>query len=413
MLRTSAPMKTTKRSLCNMTSFWSIELLSDPITETSQMESQRVFYHEPMPNDIVDSFIDLYENAELSYHIDCEDFSLNSEPILNPDLSQITDQSVPISESQVSIAVATFSMSSSQCAQSTHVIHGIRSYSNSECRCSLCFNPSEPTLQIIEGTRDNVRVTNSELVEWIHVITEEATRKQLPIDFNADSKMVSEEYEIFTGLNREQFDQLRLDLPQRILAFLLGIEHQSSVSDVLSSVTASLAKRFLPRFLGYSSCHITWEEIALRHTSPFVRSLITLPPKNICLVFDATYLYLEKSSSFQLQRQTYSNYKLQNLCKPIVVTTDTGYILAADGPYYGDNNYNDGRILKSMLTPSPDLPAEEYSLLTFLRPRDKATLDRGFQESTARLEELHIDYMMQLFLVGSSSICHISRDRKQ
>lgn len=125
-----------------------------------------------MPNDIVDSFIDLYENAELSYHIDCEDFSLNSEPILNPDLSQITDQSVPISESQVSIAVATFSMSSSQCAQSTHVIHGIRSYSNSECRCSLCFNPSGRSRvpkQAIKETwlrKKSVHISGVKMLSW-------------------------------------------------------------------------------------------------------------------------------------------------------------------------------------------------------------------------------------------------------
>ncbi|XP_021965136.1 uncharacterized protein LOC110860413 [Folsomia candida] len=441
-----------------------IELLSDPITEVSEMDSQHVCSHIPLHNDNVDPFIDMYENAELSYRGDFDDFSTNSEPILHPNLSQIMDQSVPISESQISISVSqSISVSSSQCAQSTHVIHGIRGYSNSESRCFLCFNHSgrsrvpkpaiketwlrkkvyispgsrccrdhlmgnmftESTLQLIEGTRDNVRVTNSELVEWIDVITEEAIRKELPINFNADSKMTSEEYEIFTGLSREQFDsvlqycredirnssvrtirnalaiflmKLRLDLPQRILAFLFGIEHQSRISDVLRSVTASLVKRFVPHFLGYSPTHITREEIALKHTSPFVRTLINLPPENICLVFDATYLYLEKSSSFKLQRQTYSNHKLRNLCKPMVVTTDTGYILAADGPYYGDNNNNDGRILKSMLTPSPGLPTEEYSLLSFLRPRDKATLDRGFREAIPRLEELEIDHMMPLFL---------------
>ncbi|OXA37058.1 hypothetical protein Fcan01_28150 [Folsomia candida] len=119
-----------------------IELLSD----TTQMESQPVFDTVPEQIGSVDPFGDAcYENADLSYRIDYENFSISSASVLNSNILQPMDQSVPVFESQISISVSAstvISSISSQCAQSSHIIHGIRGYSSSESRRFLCHNRS-------------------------------------------------------------------------------------------------------------------------------------------------------------------------------------------------------------------------------------------------------------------------------
>lgn len=267
-------------------------------------------------------------------------------------------------------------------------------------------------MELIEGTQNYILLTDEELVEWVDAITEEATRTKLPIDFNEDSKMTNEEYEVLTGLNREEFDTLltycradlrnspcrtarnalaifllkmRLNLPQRILAYLFGIVHKSRISDILRSVTKSLLKRFVSKYLGFT--HISREDLATHHTSPFARKLYGLSQSSICLVLDATYLRLQKSSNHAEQLKTWSNHKHYNLGKPMVVSTDTSYFLAAEGPYYADNNNNDGKILKSMLTPPS-------SFATFLEPEDILLLDRGFRDAIPTLDELNLKHLM-------------------
>lgn len=275
---------------------------------------------------------------------------------------------------------------------------------------------NQESMALIEGTQNHIRLTDEELVEWIDAITNEATRTKLPIDFNEDSKMSNEEYEVFTGLNRQQFDdlltfcradlrnspcrtarnalaifflKLRLNLPQRILAYLFGITHKQRISDILRTVTKSLLKRVVPKYLGFN--HISRQELASKHTSPFARKLYGIPLSNICLVIDATYLPVQKSFNHAEQLKLYSNHKHYHLCKPMAVTTDTCYHVAVGGPYYADNNNNDGKILKSMLSANSDFA-------NFLDPDDILILDRGFRDSISTIEELNVKHLMPHFL---------------
>lgn len=83
----------------------------------------------------------------------------------------------------------------------------------------------------------------------------------------------------------------------------------------------------------------------------------------------------------------YSNHKHYHLCKPMVVSTDTSYFLAVEGPFYADNNNNDGKILKSMLSASSPFAS-------FLDPDDILLLDRGFRDSLSTVEDLGLKHLM-------------------
>lgn len=66
-------------------------------------------------------------------------------------------------------------------------------------------------------------------------------------------------------------------------------------------------------------------------------------------IFDATYIYGEKSSNYDLQRHMYSMHKGRPLSKPIMAVSTDGYIIDAYGPYYGNGTNNDANILRNVL----------------------------------------------------------------
>jgi len=57
----------------------------------------------------------------------------------------------------------------------------------------------------------------------------------------------------------------------------------------------------------------------------------------IIMIFDGTYLFIQKSANFSLQRNTYCSHKSRNLIKPMMVVYP-GYIAGVFDPYTGKIN---------------------------------------------------------------------------
>jgi hypothetical protein len=141
----------------------------------------------------------------------------------------------------------------------------------------------------------------------------------------------------------------RLNLSQRVIAFMFGISSQSRVSEAIDSVSQVLLERFVPRNLGYS--HLNREQL-MEHMRSSFSTVLDISPENIILILDGTYLYVEKSSDHDLQRRSYSSHKHRNLFKPMLVVTPDGYIVEAEGLYYSDGNYLILNLFRSLINSS-------------------------------------------------------------
>ena len=78
----------------------------------------------------------------------------------------------------------------------------------------------------------------------------------------------------------------------------------------------------------------------------------------------------------------------------MLITTTTGYILTAYGPYLSDTSNNDASIQKDILINNKD------DILNWIHERDIVVVDRGFRDSTGMMRALGLDVCMPDFLNG-------------
>lgn len=68
-----------------------------------------------------------------------------------------------------------------------------------------------------------------------------------------------------------------------------------------------------------------------------------------CIVMcDGTYIFLNKSSNYMFQKDTYSLHKYRNLLKPFLIVACDGYILDCFGPYKATTS--DAEIMSSLFS---------------------------------------------------------------
>ena len=188
-----------------------------------------------------------------------------------------------------------------------------------------------------------------------------------------------------TKLNKIQFNQLRelvpnveanelmmflmiccLGLPQRLCGIMFGVS-QSNVSKCFQHALSSLHEYLAKPKLGLEN--ISMEDIKNDHTPDLFRALF---PK-ARLVGDGTYIYVQKSANFGIQKATYSTHKGRNLVKFLIFTAPDGYFVECLGPYFSNGKHNDEWLFNVAFE-------EENSVLRkYLDPDDdELILDRGF-----------------------------------
>lgn len=67
------------------------------------------------------------------------------------------------------------------------------------------------------------------------------------------------------------------------------------------------------------------------------------------VILDGTYIHIQKSSNFEMQKRTWCTYKNDNIVKMMVAVTGDGRCFMAYGPYLSDSSNSDMYIL-NMLT---------------------------------------------------------------
>lgn len=105
-------------------------------------------------------------------------------------------------------------------------------------------------------------------------------------------------------------------------------------------------------------------------------------PNSVALIFDGTYIYVEKSGNQKFQKQTYSDQKKRNFIKIMMCVTTNGKIIFTSGPYAAV--VNDAKILKSILQ-------QNFQALSQLEPNDICLVDRGFRDCIQNLKAMQLD----------------------
>ena len=114
----------------------------------------------------------------------------------------------------------------------------------------------------------------------------------------------------------------------------------------------------------------------LHHQNTVTTRLHSTTENTVILVFDGTYIFIEKSSNFHFQKLSYSGHKKKNLIKPFMVVYPDRYIADVWGPYPG--NKSDATIMIEGLNAGK---------VTALKPGDIFLLDRRFRDSLKFIEE--------------------------
>lgn len=98
--------------------------------------------------------------------------------------------------------------------------------------------------------------------------------------------------------------------------------------------------------------------------------------ETVHIILDGTYIYLQKSSNYKFQKQTYNSHKKRNYFKIMMGVTTSGKIVFTLGPFTA--NDNDASITTKLL----NFNGPEIDIF---RPKDVFIVDRGFRDCVVNL----------------------------
>ena len=183
--------------------------------------------------------------------------------------------------------------------------------------------------------------------------------------------------------------KLKTGLSFQQIASLLNKNTDSGlkmVSRAFRTVTSDLDSHFAPTFI---SCnHISRAKAFSEHMTAYSSELYG---GKMCIIWDGTYYYIEKSSNYTLGRHTYSGQKHRPLYKFMSLVFPDGYVLDSIGPYLADGKNNDAGITEHILNLHSDLTE-------WLSEGDVCVVDRGFRDVLDVFEDLGLETKMPAYL---------------
>lgn len=160
--------------------------------------------------------------------------------------------------------------------------------------------------------------------------------------------------------------KMRSGMPLADIALAFNVS-AATVAVRLRKVRHVLENDFVPLHLNM----VHSREDLINHTTTMCRVLFCeSESRQTVLIFDGTYIFIERSSNYEFQRDTYTDQKKRNFLKFMMCVLSDGYILHALGPYEAKNNY--AKILRSL--------QETTNKLQYLQTNDVLILDRGFRD---------------------------------
>lgn len=146
---------------------------------------------------------------------------------------------------------------------------------------------------------------------------------------------------------------------------------QKKQATQLKIVREALLADFVPHHLGFDSFD---RNSLINNSSQMVRNIFG--GNKVVIVADGTYIYVNKSGNFDMQRKTYNDQKKRNFVKPMVFTATNGKIIEIFGIF--EAIINDAKIMKLIMN--------DESMRNKLKENDMFILDRGFRDCVKDLE---------------------------
>lgn len=254
---------------------------------------------------------------------------------------------------------------------------------------------------------------NTQLIQALLKVNRE-TKKDLLKPNSFFSKMDSDRLQTNIGMTRARFEELlaSLDLsigkPIRDPKFTFSLyfyKMKTGLSDKLigGAVGATrqvidyhikrareiLIAQFVPRYLGLHRMEPNlMSQFIWVHTTEIAKGLYGYD--KLITILDGTYIYIQKSTNFKFQRETYSMHKHRNLLKMFVFVTTDGWILDVTGPHPA--NISDADLMESLITSHP------HFRTVFTPEATVLIVDRGFRNCIQKVTNLGYQIMMPAFL---------------
>lgn len=266
-------------------------------------------------------------------------------------------------------------------------------------QCRICaFHLRNDNFDILRDDMQSIQYFTANHIQDFASFVKE---RKLTLDFVNIQQMSDDSVHYWTGLTKRQFLQLKEDVQQinimrngtlALAAYLMKIrtgdsnERISTLLNVprttlirlLNKVRGILTQDFVPRNLGIN--HITRDQIATRNLL-IPNQLFGGENRKPIVILDGTYLFVQKSSNYMYQKDTYSLHKYRNLMKPFLMVCSDGYIIEVLGPYPATTS--DANIMLN------EFNHESNALRRYFQPGDVFILDRGFRDSVPLLQECH------------------------
>ncbi|XP_063383693.1 uncharacterized protein LOC134669975 [Cydia fagiglandana] len=239
--------------------------------------------------------------------------------------------------------------------------------------------------------------TAEQLQDMLNTLIQ-AYNEKSQFDFDEIEDISPEELHFCVGLTHQQFENLLHEMPsltersrhpKTVLgAYLMKMrtgEPDERLAARLNMSRRSLERKlelarecllgdFVPNHLGWD--HITREQIIEKNLAIANHLYGDIGTKAV-LIFDGTYIYIQKSGNFLFQKKTYSPHKFRNLIKPYLVVCPDGYIVDVAGPYAATTS--DADIMSQEL-------AVDGPMNYVLEAGDVFIVDRGFRNSIPDIE---------------------------
>lgn len=192
--------------------------------------------------------------------------------------------------------------------------------------------------------------------------------------------------------------KLRLGDSNESIANYFGM-NMWKVAEILKLVRASLLSDFAPKYVN----HARSREDLLSHCSRLSRKLFLQDDdQRMVVIWDATYIYVEKSFNHQFQKQTYNSQKKRNYVKPMVCVASDGTIICTVGPFKATQN--DATIMTQII------PENIPAMRNFMED-DVMLVDRGFRDCVEDFEARGYEVRIPAHARGSQQLSTIEANR--
>lgn len=187
--------------------------------------------------------------------------------------------------------------------------------------------------------------------------------------------------------------KMRTAQPNESIGSAFGISNVT-VGRRIAEARKALAKDFKAKHI-----NIVENRAELARKSSAMCNGIFNPDENkVILVCDGTYIFINKSRNYKIQRNTYTDQKKRNNIKIMMVVTTNGYIVYALGPYKPAQN--DAQILQEI--------DQTSNVFDNLINGDILLLDRGFRDCVGHFKTKGLDVKMPALVQRSGDGVQLS-----